>query len=261
METIFDQMDKERVEAVDIHKQLVKSDKGKTYLDILPADLVRLKRSIIKTDIVEGIKRATQTLNESSLFDGRKFTEVEVTRFMFAQEEGKHHVAWLFIPPKSTTELYFRDKNFSKLPDVEKRKYSEPYEKIEHDLQWLRQSWDAWISRQNIKAGKMAHDYSVEKDGRPRTGRGNLCSVYTPVKGWKKNEKGTIKLFNPRNKKNVLLTIDKYVREDDVYICTDEQGKKFYLTSFESVEEAWSCLFSINKEIFSGWWNKTLIWK
>ena len=37
-------------------------------------------------------------------------------------------------------------------------------------------------------------------------------------------------------------------------------GSKIYnLIEIEHVQEAWSCLAQINKHIFAGWWNRTLI--
>lgn len=261
----FENMRKEEEDAKILYAKLVEEDKGKTFMDILPPEFKTFKRSIIKRQILKAIDMTTRFLNACPLYDGRVFTELEVTRYMMrGTAYSNFHLAHLYIPRRDSIRLHYdKSLNYDKLPEEEQEKLRKPYDDLSSHLQWLKQAWEAYESRKRVKAGK-GDDLSdeLEESGAPRTGRGNLCSIYTPVKGkWLKDQRGVIKMFNPRNKKTVELTIEKYVKSDDVYICTNDKGKKVYLTSFESVEEAWSCLYDINKEIFSGWWNKTLIWK
>jgi len=261
----FDNMRKEEEDAKVLYAKQVEEDKGKTYMDILPPEFKNFKRSIIKRQIIEAIRSTTKFLNECPLYDGRVFTELEVARYtMRGTKYSNFYLAHLYIPRRDSIKLHYsKEFKYDELPEEEQNKLRKPYDDLSYHLQWLKQSWEAWESRLRVKEGKGDElSDELESHGAPRTGRGNLCSVYTPVKGqWLKDQTGVIKMLNPRNKKSINLTIEKYVKSDDIYICVDEKGKKFYLTSFESVEEAWSCLFDINKEIFAGWWNKTLIWK
>ncbi len=258
-------MRKKEEDAKVLYAKQVEEDKGKTYMDILPPEFKTFKRSIIKHQIIEAIKTTTKFLNECSLYDGRVFTELEVARYtMRGTMYNNFYLAQLYIPRKDSIKLHYsKEFKYDELPEEEQNRLRKPYDDLSQHLQWLKQSWEAWESRLRVKAGKGDEfNEQLEENGAPRTGRGNLCSIFTPVKGkWLKDQKGVIKMLNPRNKKIIKLTIEKYIEDEDIYICVNEQGKKMYLTSFESVEEAWSCLYDINKEIFSGWWNKTLIWK
>lgn len=260
----FKQMDKDKNDAKVIYERLIKEDKNKNYIDILPPEFKDFKRSLIKRDILKAIDSAHECLNTCGLYNGRIFDKKEVVRYMMSITKN-FFLAHCFVPRKNfMNDVIFRDreKKFDKLPVLEQRKLEEPYEELSSNLQWLKQCWEAYESRLNVKAGKMAVSYDKEEDGLPCTSRGNMCSVFTAVKGkWEKDKSGSLTLYNPRNKKKVTLTIDKYVKNEDVYICTDLAGKKVYLSSHESVSDAWDALFAVNKEIFSGWWNKTLIWK
>lgn len=260
----FDNMRKEEEKAKVDYERLIKEDKDKTFMDILPSEFTGFKRSLIKRDILNAIDSAHEYLNECNLYNGRVFDKKEVVRYMMTGTKyTKFYLAYLFIPRKDFFhDVRFRNPDFKTFPKEEQDKIETPYTELSHRLQWLKQCWEAYEQRLNIRAGKMAHDYDKEESGVPRASRGNMCSVYTPVKGkWETDLSGTITLFNPRSKKKVKLTIEQYVKNDDTYVCSDPNGKKFYLTSHKSVADSWDCLFAVNKEIFSGWWNKTLIWK
>jgi hypothetical protein len=255
-------MDHKEQEAEVEYAKLLIEDEGKTFLDILPAEFKTYKRSLIKREIIDHIGRITKLLNESPVYKDMKFTEFQVTRYMLARRKN-FYLAWKYIPNRTTLDLRFDD-NYKKMSEEEKIKIREFLNEMSQELSWLMDSWKMWEQRQRIKQGKSAHDFDMDEDenGIPRTSRGNLCSIYTAVKGkWLKNQKGPLKLFNPRNKKTITLTIEKFVESENVYVCLDNKGKKIFLTDYESVDDSWDALFAANKEIFSGWWNKILIWK
>jgi hypothetical protein len=255
-------MDQREQEAEVEYAKLLIEDEGKTFLDILPPEFKTFKRSIIKKEIIEHIGRITKMLNESPVYKDMTFTDFQVTRYMLARRTNLH-LAWKYIPNRHSMDLNI-DPKLKGLNKKEREKLWNAYEKISQELRWLMDSWDMWEKRQRIKRGEPASSYDTDKDenGIPRTGRGNLCSLFTPIKGkWIKGQKGTLKLFNPRNKKTITLRIKKFVKDENVYICLNNKGKEIFLTDYETVNNAWDALFPANKEIFSGWWNKILIWK
>lgn len=233
------------------YEQIMAEDKGKDFMDILPADFKKVKRSILKRSILSYIDKVTDFLNTCGLYEDRKFTKNEVVRYMMrGTYYSNFHVAYLLIPRKDTT--------FEKENEKEIQKYRD----LEHLMACMRQIWEQYEDRCKIKKGELVDDWDMEKDGYPRTGRGSLCYLFTPVKGeWKANQTGKFKLLNPRNNKVVEYEILGYKAKDDIYACLNEKGKKVFLTEYSEVEEAYSCLFSSNKEIYSGWWNKTMILK
>lgn len=255
----FKKMDTDKANALIEYQKLCQENVNKTYLQLLPVEFSTFKRSIIKRQILQSIASCTKFLNEARLHGEKVFTEKDVTFYMLYCTKNTH-LANCFIPRRSSMEL-FRQPGFENLSEEEQNIKLKPYYDYDHHLQWLKQSYEAYESQQRVKAGLSAHVWEKAEDV-PRTSRGNLCSVYTAVDGvWQTNKTGQIVLKNPRTKKNVVLQIEQYVKEDNVYICHDEKNNKIYLASIEDVKEAWSCLFDVNKEIFSGWWNRTLIWK
>jgi hypothetical protein len=273
----FNKMKNEEAQAEIDYKEIVEQDKNKTYLDLLPPDFKNFKRSIIKRTILRYIDLVTDFLNNCSLYDGRVFDKKEVVRYMMkGTAYSNFYLAYKFIPRKSSDSLWmkyvaenkptnFKDKQLDNLYEKfenENKDVIKEYRDLEHHLQCLKQAWESYEDRQKIKKGELVNSYDMEDDGYPRTGRGALCYLFTPVKGnLPENKKGTFNLYNPRNKKNLEYKILGYKKEDKIYSCLDENGKKVFLISHQEVADAFDCLFTSNKEIFSGWWNKTLILK
>jgi hypothetical protein len=190
------------------YERIMKEDEGKTFLDVLPAEFKTFKRSVIKRAVIEDIKSTTKYLNETGLFD-KVITEIATARYMLCMIESKHHLAWKFIPLLSTFSIDF-DPKYKDLPQTEKDRFWDKIEETSQQLRWLRDTYNAYLQRQRISRGE--YDLrSLEDSGVPRTGRGNMCSVYTAVKGkWEKDVKDEITLFNPRSKKNIVLKVDIY---------------------------------------------------
>lgn len=273
---VFKQMDIEREKAEVDYVRIMKEDKIKNFMDILPADFKKTKRSPIKRTILLYIDKVTGLLNSCGLYDGRVFDKKEVVRFMMRGEKySNFYLAHKFVPKKyDSSSLWFSYVNKHKKGDEDN--YDELYEKfreenkellvvydeLSHTIQCMSQCWEQYEDRQKIKDKKLVNDYDIEEDGFPRTGRGNMCYLFVPVKGkFPKNAKGSLTLFNPRIKKSVTYTKLKYKAEDNIYSCLNEKGKKVFLADHSEIKDSYNCLFASNKEIYSGWWNRTMILK
>lgn len=270
-----EQMDKEREEAEIEYKKLVKEDEGKDFLDILPNEFKSFKRSIIKRQILNYIKKCTVLLNNAKNFDGKNITEKDVTRFIIrGTDYSNFYLAYKFVPRLTDPWMKYasewqRKNNKSSLPknyyEVCQKTYEEEfteYHELNHALQILKQYWKQYQDRQKVKKGEVIDSWDIEKDGFPRTGRGNMCHLFIPVKGtWVKNKKGSFELLNPRINKTVTYKITGYKKEEDIYSCINEKGKTVFLAKWEEINDCWDALFDTNKEIFAGWWNKTMILK
>lgn len=271
---LFVRMDEEEKQAQIDYPRIMEEDKDKTYMDLLPTEF-RNKKNLLITDVLEYIDRTTEFLNNCSLYDGRKFDKKEVVRYMMrGTDYSNFYLARLFLPRKDSSDIWgsycskwYKENPEKKLPEglygvfaEENKEILKVYQDLETNLYWLIDGWKRYKNRKEVKDETYSRD--IEKDGFPRTGRGNLCYSFVPVKGGlPKNKKGELNLINPRNKKNVTYKILEYKPEDGVYKCLDEKGKTVFLIDHEIVAEAWDCLHDVNKEIFSGWWNRTLILK
>ncbi len=229
------------------YKSIIEQDKDKTYLDILPKEFKTFKRSIIKHEILFYLNKTETILNEVDFYRNRKFDKKDVVRYMMFYSDNKFELSYKFIPPID-------------FPFAERDKYRE----IERSLNFLKQSWDSFLARQKISKGQVVQSFDIEKDGYPRTGRGAMCYLFTPIEGnYPTNLKDTFKLYNPRSKKDVTFKILGTKNEGSIFIykCENEKGKIVFLSPYDEIEGAYDCLFPINKETYSGWWNRTLISK
>lgn len=271
----FKHMDEEEAQAKVEYKRIMEEDKDKTLLDILPPEFRRTKRSIIKRGFLGAVKETTEHLNQCPLYEGRVFTEKEVARYgMTGTSYSNFYLAYQFIPKKDSMDfsMKFFDQWRGKGTDEEQKaalkKYHDDnkatyglYQELDYHLRRVIEAWEAYESRQKVKQGKPVNNYDIEKDGFPRTGRGSLCSLFVPVNGdfrKKQYAPGTIELYNPRTRKAEVWEITRYKKEDNVYEALTSKGKKVFLADYQDVANAWDALFSINKEIFSGWWNRVM---
>lgn len=162
-------------------------------------------------------------------------------------------------------KLYDKLKGDSSLIDkwreINKDKINEAKE-IEQYIAYAVQDYDL-IKVKLDKINRLIDETDIEEDGMPRLGRGSLCRYYIPIKGlnnsYKINDK--IVCYNPRNKKEIQYTITKIKENGDAYEVIDNRMKRYWFASYEDIQNAWSDLFSINKDIYSGWWNKSQIIK
>ena len=276
MKTYFDRLREDEEQAKIDYQRIIKEDENKNFMDILPSEFKNFKRSIIKRNILHYIDKVTKYLNESGIYD-IKFTEKEVVRYMMTGTDySNFYLAYMFIPHKDESSLWMnyiyknREKNLDKKKlnglrakfEAENKEILKKYQELNHLLSGLSESWTQYKDRQKIREGKLVNDYDIEKDGFPRCGRGNMCYLFIPVKGhWPKDKKGTFKLKNPRNGKTFNYKIEKYKEEDNIYMCLNEDGKKVFLAVHDEINSCWDALFTVNKEIYSGWWNKTMISK
>lgn len=266
---------KDKGKAEKAYKKLVKSWRGKTYLDILPPEFSNYSRSIIKGGILRKIDKVTDLLNNSTLYEGRVFDKKEVAMYMMLGYDD-FHLSNMIIPRKDIfsfaedeyTALYKdeslvkddRDKGRDKIREKYKKEIDE-MDLLSRELDWCRDTYDTYTSRQKVKRGELVHSFDMEKDGWPSDSRGAVCYLFIPVKGeFPTGEQSVISLLNPRNKKVYDYKVLGYKKEGGgTYMCENEKGNKVFLIPHETVEHAYDALFSVNKEIYSGWWNKTMI--
>lgn len=140
------------------------------------------------------------------------------------------------------------------------KKFFELLDDFYLNLTYAVQDYDNVIKRINIKLKKYDED-SFDNDKMPSLNRANLCSMYIPVDelSFKHNIGDNIKCINDRTKKIIEFKITKRKFDDNyTYECVDKNNKIYWITSYDNVKDAWDCLFPINKDIYSGWWNKTL---
>jgi hypothetical protein len=267
----FKKADEEKAEAEILYQQITEEDKNKTYLDILPAGFKNFKRSILKRQVMFYLDKVAEILNTTSIYEGRVFDKKEIVRYMMrGTSYSNFYLAYKFIPKKTSDSLWMKyagkhnaqgQEQIDALWDsfeAENKDILKEYQKLENALQCLTQVWEQYESRLAVQNG--THDRDIEKDGYPRTGRGNMCYSFIPVRGkYPKNKKGTFELYNPRTKKDVTLTILGYKKEDEIYKCLTEEGKEVFLDTEANISNAYSDLHDSNKEIYAGWWNRTLI--
>ena len=272
---IFAQMDIEEAQAEVDYKKLLIEDECKTFMDILPKEFSSFKRGIIKREILENIDDAEKILNASGLFD-RVITKKDIVRYMMrGTKYCNFYLANKFIPRTDQMDVWakFWKTEDSKSSKAKKEKAMaafrkaneaafDKHHKVTHCLSLLTQAWESYENRQKIKAGGLVHEYDMEDNGFPSTSRGCMCYLFIPVKGnFPVNAKGFLRLHNPRSRKTEKFKILKYNKEDNIYACNNPQGKKVFLAPFEDVADSYDALFDINKEIYSGWWNKTMTLK
>lgn len=271
--SLFERMNADEEQAKVDYARIMEEDKDKNYMDILPAEFKTFKKSILKRQVLRYIDSTTQFLNTCGLYKGRIFDKKEVVRYMMrGTDYSNFYLAYMFIPRKDSTSLWMKyaisyRKETGKDPSYEEfakkdNEILETYRELEYQLQCLKQVWEQYEDRQKVKKGKLVKDYDIEKDGFPRTSRGNMCYLFIPVKGkFPKNKAGNFKLYNPRSKKEETFEIISYKSEDEIYSCLNEKGKKVFLADYQSVADSWDALFASNKEVYSGWWNKVMILK
>jgi hypothetical protein len=68
-----------------------------------------------------------------------------------------------------------------------------------------------------------------------------------------------INVKNPRTKKELPLKVIQLNNENKQMYKCEYKNKTIFIYPHEEIENAYDCLFSINKAIYSGWWNRTLI--
>ncbi len=247
--------------------QLLEEDKDKTFLDILPAHFKNNKRSLIRRGIMERIDEVTTYLNECPLYEGRIFDKKEIVRYVMSSVDD-YELSLCFIPYKGHISIWMKHyeaNNFVPTTPAENQAYRDKNEKdfelcdeLDLTLRFFRQMWQTYEDWLLVRNNAPTRYSELGKDGFPRTSRGNLCYYFIPVKGGFPPNLSEITLFNPRTKKDVQITSMEYKASDNIYSGMLD-GKKVFLADYESIDDAWSDLFDVNKEIYSGWWNKVLI--
>lgn len=274
------QREEEQKQVIIDYERIMKEDADKDFMDILPSEFKKIKRSIIKPEFLTLFKETFEILKNSPFYSGVEITEKKLFRYI---STNSYDLQRLFFP-KLTESKFFMNKfheyvdekkltkdadgkyggmEFELIMNIVEHKLTSKIEElrnIERNLQGLEQSWDMIESRIKIKKGLLVHEYDIGKDGFPSTSRGNLCYLFTPVKGGLPTKKieGDLKLYNPRTKKDEIYKIIDYKEEDNIFACLTPKNKKVFLIDYDVVNEAWDCLFSVNKEIYSGWWNKVM---
>lgn len=254
------------------YAEILVRDAGKTYLELLPK--IFNTNSYIGKHILKCIDGLFEFINKCTLYDGQQFTKEDIVHWMLSGTKYHHfYLARFFIPQKSSMHLWskwYMD-NIDKYPKDDKddtmykdyrlanNEILEEYEELEGYLNGLEKYWENFQERVAVKT--RTRDFEIEADGFPRQGRGNMCYAYYPVKGDIANLEidGVYNFYNPRSKKDVELKILEKRPTDNEYKCL-MNGQEIFICEYEEVEESWSCLFTINKQIYSGWWNRTLIY-
>lgn len=263
----------EREKAKSEYEQIILRDKDKEFMDALPKEFLIRKSGDIKNSVFKSIDKAFEILNKTKAFEGRIFTKLEIVKYMLWIKPN-FHLAWLFIPRMDSTRLWMNyikknkeeklsEKNLDKLYkkfEIENKAEIIELQELEFAMRGLEQSWELFLNRIDVKNGTFSRD--IQPNGFPRTGRGNLCYSFIPVKGnYPLKKVDEFKLYNPRTKKDLVYKILAYDLEDEIYKCLSEKGKEVFLEKHSNIENAYSDLHSVNKEIFSGWWNRILISK
>lgn len=266
---------KSEAEATVKYNEIMLVDAGKTYTEILPKDFN--PTSYIGKQVMSQIDMFHNFINTCPLYKGQVFTKENVVHYMLSYFQPlSFYLAEKFIHKPNSTDLLIQ---FIKLKkdsgtDVSDESFSENFEKFEatqnitrdtyndldKEFRYLEDIWSTWKQRTAIK--NRTADFEIEEDGFPRQGRGNMCYAYHPIQGDIRNlEIGkTYTCTNPRSKKEVELTILSKRGDQSEYKCL-LKGKEIFICEYGEVEECYSCLHPINKVIWSGWWNRTLIIK
>lgn len=223
------------------------------YLKLLPPEFSNFKRSIIKKSILRNIETLYKLLNETTLYDKRVFEKSDIVNWVINSHEGKFKEAKNFIP--NVDYKYFLKESYENNSEI----LEDQKREIEFNMSYLRQNWSCWKDRLDVKNG-IINKFDIDSDGFLSTSRGSLCCNFIPVKNGINGEiNDKIELFNPRNNKIEIFTILKINEEDNSYRCINSKNEIKYLIDHQNVKDAYSALFPINKEIYSGWWNKILI--
>jgi hypothetical protein len=259
----------------DLYLEIVEYIKGKTYLEILPQDLVSKKRSLIKSYILETIDSTYEWLLKSPFYNETPITKEQIALYMMiGTKYSNFQLAYLIIPKiydcyiwiefeKAVEGIALTREERSALRteyrETHKQELDDYYE-LERTLHYLGQVWEHYEARLKVKEGVPVKSYDMEDDGFPSASRGNMCYLFIPVKNLNNKElESEVTLFNPRNKRNENFTEVTFKEEDNIYSAINKTGKKVFFADHSEVAECWDCLFSINKAIYTGWWNKTLI--
>jgi len=271
----------EKVFVKKVYEQLIKDTEGKTYLELLPKDLLSKSRSIIKSDILRSIDETYKWLMESPFYEDKTITKERLTLYlMIGRDYDNFYLSKLFIyvpsPFEFTTKMFvhinklesesgvkFTEDQKDKLMDEfrkDNKELQDYYYEAERILDFFKNNWDPYKNRQDVKQGKLVHSYDMGEDGFPVANRGTLCYLFIPVKNFDQINKDLnhVGLYNPRKKTKEIFTNVKYKEGENIYSAVNEKGKKVFFADFEDVNNSWDALFSINKEIYSGWWNRIL---
>lgn len=215
------------------------------YLKLLPSEFTNFKRSIIKKSILFSIERLFEKLNNTPIFNGRFFSKEDVVNFVL-NHRSKEKFDYI---PHLTGMKFYTDDYWSTEKNI-----------IDDYKSFLIQNWMLYEERIKVKNKTLVDKFDIDSDGFPSTSRGSLCCNFIPVKNGINSEiNDEIELFNPRNNKIEIFTILKINEEDNSYRCINSKNEIKYLIDHQNVKDAYSALFPINKEIYSGWWNKILI--
>lgn len=260
-----------------VYKNLIEYTKDKTYLELLPKDLISKKRSLIKTHILKSIDSTYEWLLHSPFYNENPITKEQITLYMMVGTGySNYKLAWKIIPKINSMskemEYYNQNPNWKDLSKEEEIKLHDKWREdnkeildyhadLDMKLSYLRQVWEPYVNRNKIKKGLLVSDHDMEDDDFPRTSRGSMCYLFHPIKNFKNIPHSTkeLTMFNPRSKKDIILTDLIYKKEDDIFSAIDPKGKKIFLADYQAVADSWDDLFSINKAIYSGWWNRILI--
>lgn len=263
------------------YNKIKKEDGGKTLYDVLPPFFSENKKGFIVKPTISKIKNITKLLNECSDYFNKTFTEVDVARYLLLSLKDNWELAFEFIPYIDDNHIipimdYYVSngediKEFLKLNIEEREKkndeiceyYNIPQDKLK-TLKWeiksLEELGQSYRLRMDVKNNVI--DKSDWGEGSyPRLGRGSICRYYIPVKGLTDKESGELFLVNPRSKKNETFKIKSQIENISAYVCCNSKGNEVYLIEHGEVVVAYDTLFPINKEIYAGWWNRTLIKK
>lgn len=120
--------------------------------------------------------------------------------------------------------------------------------------------WDRWHKCDNPLCHGDSDDV-VDGYAYPTGRRGTLCREYTAVKDldvsrYATGQTITFKTSKGTKKKAVVIHIDS---ADNKMIIQEEGKKKVkILIDNERIRNSYDALFSCNKKIYAGWWNKRI---
>ena len=250
------------------YERIKKENEGKSYLEILPKDIT--KKSLINRLLLDTVEGVYKTLKSLPLYSSmHNVTKEDIVMYMMFGEDSYLHDN-MFIPRAAKYEHWNKlcnnlsQREIDELRDSYFKEHDEEFNKYDHAKSYIRQlktMWGHYTDRKKIANGELVNKWDMEANGYPSTSRGAMCYLFIPVKGkfpFKVNEDKSINLYNPRKKKTEVFTNVEFNDEEYIYSCLNPTGKKVFLAPYDSIEESYSCLFTINKAIFSGWWNKVM---
>lgn len=221
------------------------------------------KNSIISYTLSNQIDEVVEALNNVSIKMNYEttFTRQNVIDFLLSEKMKSIHIHpkfydtnYHFIPilenPNEQSVIYYNSIRDILLNEIYKAGRS---------INFLLQVYGHVEEKNRVASGTYIPDMEEGSDF-PLYNRGNLCAAYVPVKGKIKiDSEGFIHLKKAKSDKMLKYKVLNFDETQYRFKCLTEKGETVFLTDYGGVQSAYADLSGVNKEIFKGWQNKTLL--